>query len=415
VSEVTMNRPERAPAPPSPARPCRAAGFTLIEALVSLAIMIVVLLGLLALLEFNSRVARAQVNVSEMQQSLRVVQADMVRTVRMAGRGGLPAFRPATAVPVYAGMFLPQGPSLGVDNNVAAGTKIGGAIEAEVVAGTDVLTVRGVLNSTFYQVNPSGDGQVSNTGTGSITVRSTSPTGVPQDLQALEDAIDLGRPEALLLVGYADDRTQVVVELTGGTSSSDSVVLNFTTSGTHGADYLKLSPGGAFPPELISVGAVGLLEEYRYYVRDVEGTPRLSRARLYPGTDIAYANDDSNLEVDLADNILDLQLALGIDRNSNETIEDTTDAADDWLFNAEGDSPEPEIDWNAAARPLYYLRVTTLARTDRIDPRYVSPPIEAIEDHVYSEPDAPPDDAARLARGHRRRLLSTVVDLRNLS
>jgi hypothetical protein len=64
--------------------------------------------------------------------------------------------------------------------------------------------------------------------------------------------------------------------------------------------------------------------------------------------------------------------------------------------------------------PLYYVRITTLARTDRLDPDYTSPPIEAIEDHVYNEPDLPADSASKLERSYRRRLLETVVDLRNL-
>jgi len=126
---------ERDSAPSS--GPLREAGFTLIEAVVSLAIMVVVLVGLLALLEFNSRVARSQVNVSEMQQSVRVAQADIVRTVRMAGRGGLPVSRPATEAG-YPGMSMPQGTAIGVANNVPDGTTIGGGAGAAVVPGTAV-------------------------------------------------------------------------------------------------------------------------------------------------------------------------------------------------------------------------------------------------------------------------------------
>jgi len=160
---------------------------------------------------------------------------------------------------------------------------------------------------------------------------------------------------------------------------------------------------------------VGILEEYRYYVRDVGGTPRLSRARLYPGTEAAYAGDAGNLQVDLADNILDLQAAVGIDRDGDRLISDTEDDADDWMYNAEADSPADPLLWNGPNRPLYYLRLSTLARTDRADPKYVSPAIAAIEDHVYAEPEEPADGDRRLERSHRRRLLRTVVDLRNLS
>lgn len=391
------------------------AGFTLLEAIVALAVMTVVLIGLLSLLQVNSRIAKAQVNVSEMQQSLRVAQSDIVRQVRMAGRGGLPRFRPAAlGPPVYNGMLLPAGLAISIDNGVAAGTTIGGGTGPAVRPGTDVLTLRGVFSTTFYQVNPANDGIVPNTGIGTLTVRNTSPTGVPQDLTALTQAMQSGRPEALLLVSTLSDDIQAVVELTGGQQVAGGVQLSFTTQGTHGASYLQLTPNGQYPTALTAVAAVGILEEYSYYIRNASPAPRLSRARLYPGTNAAYAANTSNLEVDIADNVLDLQVALGIDRNATERIEDTQDNADDWLFNAASDAPVDTALWNSPAMPLYYVRITTLARSDRLDPDYTSPPIQAIEDNVYDEPDAPADGPSKLERSYRRRLLQTVVDLRNL-
>lgn len=407
----TWDRTRCRPAPGSPE-----AGFTLLEAVVSLAVMTVVLVGLLSLLQLNSRVAKAQVNVAEMQQSLRVAQSDIVRQVRMAGRGGLPSYRDAAGV--YPGMLLPQGLAISVDNGVAVGTTIGGDANAAVLPDTDVLTLRGVFSTTFYQVNPTSDGVVPNTGNGFVIVRDRSPTGVPQDLGALRQALTDGRPEALLLVSTLDDGIQAVVQLTGGqTVDGDTAVrLNFTTGGTNGPAYLNLSPGGVYPPQLTAVAAVGILEEYRYYVRDQPPAPRLSRARLYPGTQTAYAGQAANLVADIADNVLDLQIALGIDRNPNETIEDARNGDDDWLFNAPADTtaPKPPAEWNRRESPLYYVRISTLARTDRLDAGYVAPPIQAIEDNVYAEPDAPADGASKLERSYRRRVLQTVVDLRNL-
>ncbi|MGD2116106.1 MAG: PilW family protein [Acidobacteriota bacterium] len=393
------------------------AGYTLLEAIVAVSLLLMVLAGVLTLFDFNNKIAKAQVNVAEMQQSLRVAQAGMIRNVRMAGRGGLPVFRQASAGG-YAGMLLPEGPAVGVANNVDAGVKIGGDDDAVVVEGTDVLTVRGVLSTPMYQLNPAGGGNIQGAeaaGEGELVINAKSPTGVPQDLQALKDAVDSGLPEALLLVSAASDRIQAVVELIGGNVTDEQATLNFRiTGGTHTEEYLDLSPQGAFPPNLRTVTAVGILEEYRYYVRDVDPAPRLSRARLYPGTGTAYADDASNLRADIADNILDLQVALGVDRNADEVVTDNEDDADDWLFNAAGDSPADTAVWNQPGQPLYYVRISTLARTDRLDPRYVSPPIAAIEDRVYDEPETPAQ-ADRLDRSYRRRLLQTVVDLRNLT
>jgi type II secretory pathway pseudopilin PulG len=397
-------------------------GFTLIEVMVTLGVMVIVLIGLLALLEFNSRVAKAQVNVAGMQQSLRVAQAGMVRDLRMAGRGGLPSFRPPDPVDPneYGGMFLPAGAALAVRNDVQPGDPpLGGYGPAAVLPGTDVLTIRGVLSTTFYQVNPTSDGVIPNTGTASIIVRDTSPTGVPQGTQALQQALtacdDGVCPEALLLVSALNDDIQAVVQLTGGQAVAGGVQINFTTAGTHGGDYLDLSPNGEFPSTFTAVAAVGILEEYRYYVRDSAPAPSLARARFYPGTETAYRDDTDNLIVDMADNILDLQVALGVDQNNDETITDAGDETDEWLFNDADDVDDDTALWNSPDRPLYYLRITTLARTDRLDPRYVSPAIVAIEDRVYNEPTTPATEDEILARSYRRRQLRTVVDLRNLS
>lgn len=386
------------------------AGFTLLEAVVSLAVMTVVLIGLLSLLQVNSRIAKAQVNVAEMQQSLRVVQADMVRQTRMAGRGGLPVFWQPSA---DFDMRLPNGVAIAVANNVAADTLLGGVASARVAEGTDVLTLRGVFNTPIYQVNPKGDGDIrgaKTAGEGSVIVRSISPTGVPQELDRLDELEDNPLPEALLLVSAGSDAVQAVVELVSVEDNGDgSFTVNFQISDA----YRSLSPGGEFSSALRTVAIVGILEEYRYYVRDEAPAPRLSRARFYPGTDNPYAGAAANLAVDVADNILDLQVALGIDRLAPEGVQETEDGDDDdWLFNSPGDVTDPDL-WNGDTLPLDYLRITTLARTDRLDPEYTSPPIAAIEDRDYGEADAPAADEV-LDRKYRRRLLQTVVDLRNL-
>lgn len=390
------------------------AGFSMIEVLVSLAVMVVVLGGLLAILQVNSRIAKAQVNLSEMQQALRVVQADLVGQTRMAGRGGLPRWRPAAGA--YAGMPLPEGPAVTVENGLTGEELVAGNAQTKIVDGSDVLTVRGVFNTPVYQVNPAQDGDVRGAKAareGSVVVRDVSPTGVPQDLGPLAALADDFRPEALLLVSAGSDEVQAVVELDSVVDNGNSFTLNFNTTGGNATEYMKLSPGGQFPEGLRTVAMVGILEEYRYYARDVEPAPRLSRARVYPGTDEEYAGNAANLHVDIADNVLDLQVALGIDRNGDQVVVDNGDDADEWLFNAPGDSPPDPAVWNGPGMGLYYVRITSLARTDRIDPDHLSPPIQALEDHEYNEPATPGMDD-RLDRSYRRRVLETVVDLRNL-
>jgi prepilin-type N-terminal cleavage/methylation domain-containing protein len=425
--------------------PSRTAGFTLVEMLVTLAVFSVVLLAVLALFDSNTRLARAQVRTTDMQQSLRFAQYDMVRRIRMAARGGLPAMLPAGGV--FGGKLLPKGVGIEVADNVPANTKIGGFAQAAVLPGTDVVTVRGVF-STLYQSNPVPAGNFTlfdgnNDGLperGTLILHNTSPTGVPQDLKALADAVDStkgGQPEALLLVSPLSDEVYAVVELaptSDYTKASGSVIqvrLDFNVTGTaRSLAYLGLSPNGTYPQAMSTVAYAGLLEEHKYYVREVHAVagdatsdlmPRLSRARVYPGTDAAWKGDTANLVVDVADGVLDLQASLGIDTNGDGTVSEGANPAakksDEWLFNQPGDDAG-SASWNggaAGAARLCFLRITTLARTERRDAnQYQSPPLGILEDKDYADPAYAKYNSAD-ERRYRYQTLQTSIELRNLS
>ena len=172
-----------------------------------------------------------------------------------------------------------------------------------------------------------------------------------------------------------------------------------------------------------TITSIGILEEVRYYARQTYATPgddtsestsRLSMARFYPGTQVAYAGDDENFQIDIADNILDLQLAMAIDIDGDGQIVEDGSEDDDWLFNSPDDDPT-EAKWNGGALPaLFYLRATTLARTDRRDIAYIDGPITVLEDHDYSEVEIPADADEKRDRMYRRRTATTVIDLRNV-
>jgi Tfp pilus assembly protein FimT len=410
-------------------------GFTLAELLVTLLVVALVLLGVLALFDMTSRTARTQTHLAEMQQSLRVAQQTVVRAVRMAGRGGLPAWDSANPDP---GAGLPNGLAVAVANNVADGTQIGGSANARVLAGTDVVTVRGVFSTPIYQINPAGPAFAYNPGdaAGSLTLASTTPTGAPQPLTAIAAAIQRlnapggsNQPEALLLVSPLGDFA-VVQMVPGGSAAPDGsgVVVQFqVTGGDFNPAYLEISRGGAYPASLRTVAYAGILEEYQFYVREVWAVPgdsstqlmpELVRARLYPNTGVAHARNAASLTEVIADNVLDLQVSLGIDRDGNELIEEALDededpAGDEWMFNAAGDDPT-EGSWNVGGgSPLYYLRINTLVRTDRAEPYYEAEALTTIEDKDYSAAELQPIVGGGQARYHRRQL-RTIVDLRNL-
>jgi prepilin-type N-terminal cleavage/methylation domain-containing protein len=345
------------------------AGFTLVELLVSLAVTAVLILGILATFDLNNRVTHVQTNIADMQQSLRVAQDDMLRLARMTGRGGLPANM-----------------AISVTNNVAANTNlVTAAASTRILEGTDVVRLRGVFNSSVYQVdslNPAMFKQPDAGGIASVTVAAKTGMGVSQDLAKLDTLAKVG--EALLAVSPSE--TYVVGKVEGKangtlTLADGTTVATLTITYSQNANAAALN--GTFPPaaSFPAIAYLGNLEEYAYYVREQHAipsdltsdlTPKLARARLIPGSSLPYDAENT----DLADNILDLQAAVSF---------------------AGGGVPE--------------LRLSTLARTDRRDKDYQSPLLTQVGDHVYTV--ASPQNA-RTERMYRRRVLVTDVDLRNL-
>jgi prepilin-type N-terminal cleavage/methylation domain-containing protein len=435
----------------------RQQGFTLIEMIISLAVLVLVLVGVLALFDLASRISRNQVDIADMQQSERTGQYEIVRTLRMAGRGGLPLQTIPRIPPLPVGTQayrLPTGNAVSVLNNAPADTFINpGATLADrkrVLLGTDVLTVRGSFSNPVwtavegsFTVNHA-PGQTSGTVRLTRTVKPEVP--IPQSLQTLKFAKDNGIPEALLLVSPSSDSVYQIVELDTGPATvvnsdaqgvTDVTVAFRYQNGTHTNSYFVLS-GGEWNPALTDVGYVAILEEYQYYILDERETPndqttathpRLARARLYPGTGtvagnpaVAYRGLLSNWDIPIADNVTDLQVAFGVETgvgSAFEPDEGPDKATDEWLFNHLGD--------NAGALPwmtgrLFFVRVTTTAYSARRERTYdyyndkdAPGTSVTVEDHIYTVPKFGTASATMPDRTYRRRTLRTLIDLRNLS
>ncbi len=414
-----------------PASGPRQRGFTLVEVTVSLFVTIIVLLGVLALFDFSNRLSRVQTNISDMQQSLRVAQSDMARLVRMAGVGDIP-------------QSGPDGPAVSVVNNVAdnrtiddpSGASGASADIPEIVPGSDVLTIRGVFSTPVYQIVANGTSFTLSTPaapmTGTIAIPSQPAASLTQDLSAIKEAVTKGRKEALLLHSVSPS-AWAIVELDPGNSniSTDPITVAFKVqNGTNTAAYLALA-GGSYPLGLTTVNTVGILEEYRFYVRReyaISGdktsdlTPKLSRARVYPGTKAPWDGDPLNWKIDVADNIFDLQIALGYDSPANgpgscsgarsrRTRSTATSTSRRTARTTTGcTTAGPPIAASFINSRLYYVRVSTLARTDRRDKDYQSASLVRVEDNTY---DISPFNT-RNERMYRHRILRTVIDMRNL-
>jgi Tfp pilus assembly protein FimT len=442
--------------PPPPARAAAAAGergFTFVEAMVALLISIEVIVAGLALFDFHNKLARVQAQVSDMQQSLRIAQYEMVHLAREAGRGGFPAV-------LQPGTINESWGAVAVRNNVTPANDqvaIGFSGSPKAMDNTDILTLRGVFSSPIFEINKAAASLVlspagstpANATAGTVVVCATTSTLTPQDLSPLINAVKAaataGQVEPLILVG-PQDSVYGVVELNtagsdvvsnqplcpspAGVANPNGVKIAFNITGDATANaFQKLSAtssAAGLPPGMSSVGWLGVLEEYRYYVRQdytVPGdttsdpAPHLSRARMYPGTETPYYNDATNLQVDVADNVLDLQVALGVDANGDGLVTEGSLAppnpapstTDEWIFNIAGDvqfPPTPQV-----PPPLREVRISTLVKTGRSDDRYQGPTLTNIEDHKYLATDFPNTFRGRT---YRHRLLQTVVGLRNL-
>lgn len=434
-------------------------GFTLLELLIAMVIMVLVMVGILNLFDRLNRLSRVQLNLAEMQQGLRVGQRELAHMTRMAGRGGLDGLRHFADSDAGDARTL-RGPALQVRNNVPAADAerevVQGQNGALALEGTDILIVRGVFSTPIYVVDteapndfnlapPQADGH-----TGTVTIRSQTPTGVVQDLAPLQEALTNNVNEALVLVDALNPTAFEVARLNpgGSTSAAGSITLAFSTRASDGdAQYFKLlSSNGGAPVQEFRYGAsyVAILEEYRYYIREEfaiagdnssELLPKLSYARVFPGTERLYRDDPANLAIDIADNIFDLQIALGFDSSAdglaNGQVVETADGTDDdWLFNAADDTAKftgntPPWD-GSGINGLHYARITTLGRAAETDPNYLNPqPLVALEDHDYSSSNPKAynlfngttvglnGDSAD-ARTFRRQILQTTVDLRNV-
>jgi prepilin-type N-terminal cleavage/methylation domain-containing protein len=98
----------------------------------------------------------------------------------------------------------------------------------------------------------------------------------------------------------------------------------------------------------------------------------------------------------LAESIEDLQVAVGVDVNGDGTLDDRGTTDDEWFYNAVGDPAPPAI----TGRRWRALRVTVVARDRKPRGGSSRPAVE--------------DRAAGTADLHRRRTLSTEIQIRNL-
>ncbi len=455
------------------------AGFTLIELLIAMVVMVEVMAAILLLFTSLSDIARVQTDTAEMQQAHRVGQRSMIEVVREAGLGGLPATAEGPPNnPLFPGVF-PDGIALAVQNNVPAGTRIAGAASDTVLPGSDILSVRGVFSTPVYYFTPQVELRNANDalsfldGPAEPYILSNETLTIPgqfdrnvQDLSLLEEALTMEPNRLLILRNLVSPGTYAVVETTGIDADIAScggclrIDIQLTTSteadayadlmagslATAGLDVQIGGPGRTVPfPSRF--GAIGILDEYRFYVRPdpdfVVGDDdadhslqltntnsriprfRLSRLSVRPGTGTAIGNP-----IDIADNLLDLQVVVGIDTSPpcppscsaadrlerGRITEDRTEN-DEVVFNHPADALVDFTRGAAGLPEIHFLRITSVVHAQRPERGYSATSLAFVEDSDRSQPLTINGVAFTYNESlkiYRRRVLSTVVDLRNV-
>ena len=283
-------------------------GASLIEMLVAFGLTVTVSVGALSLFVLHQRLARAQLEATSLQHAQRAVHLELRRALGAAGRGGLIFQLPGQAPrPELA---------LAVEKRVSAGHAVGTRTAAE---GTDVLVVRGVINGPLYWVD---DFSFDPTGRrGWVSVRALTAYGSVQSLEMLQEAGDAGDDALLLVSGDAPGVHAVapIVDVAAsGRGRNRTLRVEFhadASRGPYAAGFLSMSSGGSWPAGYMgAVDRVGVLEEWRFYVRPPDpdyGTgSQLAMARLYPGTDVAWRRRGANLAQVVADDISGLEVAI---------------------------------------------------------------------------------------------------------
>lgn len=283
-------------------------GASLVETLVAFSLTVAVSAAALFLFVLHQRLARAQLETASLLQAQQAAHLELRRALRAAGRGGLVHQLPGQA---------PR-PELAVEveKQVRAGHAVGSRTAAE---GTDVLVIRGVINGPLYWVDEYGFDAA--TRSGWVVVRAQTPYGAVQALETLQAAGDAGDDALLLVSGDASGVHAVVpiVDVTGsGRGRSRRLRVEFQADASRGslaAGFLSMSSGGSWPAGYMSrVDRVGVLEEWRFYIRPPDGEslrgPQLAMARLYPGTAVAWRRRSANLTQVIADGIADLEVTI---------------------------------------------------------------------------------------------------------
>jgi Tfp pilus assembly protein PilV len=424
----------------------RERGFSLVEALVTVAVLITVVLGLYTLLDRGNKLAKQETNVAEAQQSSRVGIYELSRQIRQARVGGL----------FFANAILP------ISNNSPGGDKLTdiSGVNHFIRKGTDVIEVRGILSGDKYYF-ASGDvvcaGSCATTTSATVTIHASSTGGVSNFAPgSAPSLISRTRPFFFAVAAGANDVVNVsgtdylvseyIVGLVGTagtwytqTANTFSFAMNPQDSGAK-----KLNATNSIAPSVDKPFSGGPVDQVRFFVDEgaadasasaLDTHPSLVEATLDPST--------GNYDIPpLVDEVEDFQVAYGVDgadgsvhdKGVDPTKVDTSGSnKDEWVGNVANEvaSTLPLSSTDPKFVPGF-VDATVISSSSA--PAIALPSLRSVwlslvvkstdPDFVYGGPGARGiqilDSTAKnfstaTGRPYRRRLQSFAVSLRNYS
>lgn len=315
-------------------------GFSLIELLVATVIFAIVFLGVLQMLDSSTKISKVESALADTQENVRYAAYHLVRIARMAGGTNLPLARNDASF---------QWVSLQVIDNANSFTDDAGASH-DTLNGSDVLKIRGFIESTPYFVAP---GAV-DLSSGTVTVAETTTNGKLQDFSHIP-----GNGKGLVLMGrnqYAIGKVSAVPTITG-TAPNRTMTITYSTG--DGGLWQSLNTNGTWVQPTFQIFRVGVLDSYNYFV---DNDLQLQRWRA------SAANGGSGSVEPVAINIGSLQVALGLDASEDGILQ-----ANEWYYSGTNSNPPSNADAADPDKPPLALRITVLGRTSIMVPGWEEP------------------------------------------
>jgi prepilin-type N-terminal cleavage/methylation domain-containing protein len=211
---------------------------------------------------------------------------------------------------------------------------------------------------------------------GSVVTASRTSYASGTTSLTVADATQLAAGDTILIT---DTSQASLVPITAVDASSGVLTLGSQTCST-----LSLPSGGYAAGSLVV-----RVQRARFYIGSIDG---VSTLMIDPDAEGSAAGEP------LAEGIEDLQIALGVDANADGAISELGSSAndDEWAYNVSGDA--------ALSGSIRGVRVSLVAKALKPLTGAATFTRPALEDHA----------AASTSDAYRRRVLSSVIEIRNL-